>query len=134
MGRASDLSAAPPPTILAIDDGLQARMLLRRGIANRNDKAKTLVVDTGIEGIEAARFYNPNVVVLDLQLPDINGRDVLRALKADPATATIPVVIVTGDANATTERELRDLGAADYVTKPYRIMDLADRVLNACRP
>lgn len=132
LDRFRDVNAPPAPTVLAIDDTLEARILLRRAISRQNPDVRTLVVDTGLEGIEAARFYHPNVILLDLGLPDMDGRAVLTALRADPQTTAIPVVVVTGDARPEVEAEVRRLGATDFVTKPYNVLALADRVLGIC--
>lgn len=132
LDRIADVNDTAATTILAIDDTLEARILLRRAVERVRSDVKMLVVDTGLEGVEAARFYHPNVIVLDLGLPDMDGRDVLKALRADPVTTRIPVVVVTGDARQQTETEVRTLGATDYLTKPYHIGQLAERVLAAC--
>lgn len=132
MGRRLDRFGHVTCTVLAIDDTLEARILLRRAIERCRDDVKTLVVDTGVEGVEAAKFYNPDVIVLDLGLPDIDGRDVLKTLRADPLTAAIPIVVVTGSALRDVEEEVRNLGANDFIAKPYQILHLAERVLAAC--
>jgi CheY-like chemotaxis protein len=67
-------------------------------------------------------------VLLDLDLPDIPGQEVLRQLRADFRTAAIPVVIVTADATAARSEQLLSRGAAAYVTKPFDIRGLLDVV------
>jgi len=63
----------------------------------------------------------PTLVLLDLHLPDISGQEVLRLLKANPDTATIPVVVMSADATVGSEARLIEAGAADFVTKPINV-------------
>ncbi|MBI3721650.1 MAG: response regulator, partial [Fimbriimonas ginsengisoli] len=69
-------------------------------------------------GLELAREHHPDLILLDLHLPDLMGDEVLRRLKSDPATSSIPVVIVTADATARQIKALFAAGAAEYLTKP----------------
>jgi CheY-like chemotaxis protein len=72
-------------------------------------------------GLELVREYRPDVVLVDLHLPDLDGREVLEQLKADPATADIPVVVLSADATPSQVERLRVAGAADYLTKPLDV-------------
>lgn len=73
-------------------------------------------------------------MLLDLHLPDISGEQVLRRLKADPATADIKVVVVSADATTDAANRLRQLGAADYITKPFDIPRILEIIDNASEP
>jgi PAS domain S-box-containing protein len=75
-------------------------------------------------GVDLARAHNPDLVLLDLHLPDASGLDVLRTLKDNPATERLPVVILTADATSGLARKLEETGAARYLTKPLVIDDL----------
>ena len=82
-------------------------------------------------GLELARKHRPGLILLDLHLPDLTGREVLERLQADPATAAIPVVVLSADATANQiERLLKD-GAADYLTKPVDLPRLLEIVSEA---
>lgn len=83
-----------------------------------------LKTDHGEEAIELARHGHPDLILLDLQLPDISGLEVSRRLKADNATRRIPIVAVTAFAMGGDERRARDSGCDAYVTKPIRIREL----------
>ena len=72
-------------------------------------------------GLELVREYRPDVVLVDLHLPDLDGREILEQLKADPATADIPVVVLSADATPGQVERLRAAGAADYLTKPLDV-------------
>ncbi len=74
---------------------------------------------TGEDGVEAARFGKPDVVLLDLMLPGIDGLEVCRRLKADPDTAHLPVVMVSAKGEETDIVTGLELGADDYITKPF---------------
>ena len=72
-------------------------------------------------GLELAREHHPDLIVLDLHLPDMPGADVLKRLKAEPANRNIPVVVLTADASKGQAERARALGAADYLTKPLDV-------------
>ncbi len=80
-------------------------------------------------GIELARDHHPELIFLDLHLPDMTGADVLAALRRDSATRGIPVVVLTADATRGELDKLKRLGAWAYETKPIgmrRLLELAD--------
>jgi len=88
---------------------------------------------TGIEGVKDAARISPDLILLDVDLPDIDGFEVCRRLKADPSTAQIPIVFLTGASS--TDEKLRglELGAFDYVTKPFDPAELRARVRTSLR-
>jgi CheY-like chemotaxis protein len=77
-------------------------------------------------GLDLARHSQPDVIVLDLHLPDLSGEEILRRLSSDPKTAEIPVIVLSADASSGQERTVRALGAAAYVTKPLDISTFLD--------
>ena len=83
---------------------------------------------TGSEGIELARARRPDAVLLDYNLPDMDGQDVLRELKRHDETRTIPVVVVTARAGVGDRVRTLDLGGDDYVAKPFDIRELQARL------
>lgn len=86
---------------------------------------------TGASAIALARERIPDVIVLDVRLPDVSGWRVCDALKADPATAQIPVVILTAAASATAPREAKESGCVAYLTKPCYPDDLVRTIRTA---
>jgi CheY-like chemotaxis protein len=91
---------------------------------------------TGGEGLEVAREWLPNLVLLDLNLPDMHGSELLDALRADKRTEHIPVVIVSADATATQIERLLAAGARNYLTKPIDVgqfLFTVDEILNERR-
>ena len=88
---------------------------------------------SGLDGIELARTHRPHLIVLDLHLPDIDGEDVLGRLRADPATAGIPVVVLSADAAPPVVQRLRASGIAAFLTKPLDLSELG-RLLDSFAP
>ena len=79
---------------------------------------------TGGEGLAAVHAKRPHLILLDMHLPDISGLELLRHLKADPATAAIPVIVVSADATAQQVDAALDAGAVRYLTKPVSVNEL----------
>jgi CheY-like chemotaxis protein len=75
-------------------------------------------------GLDMASEHRPDLILLDLHLPDMTGNEVLRRLRENPGTATIPVVVLTADANPLHVEKLLEAGAQAYLTKPLDVMQL----------
>jgi DNA-binding response OmpR family regulator len=110
--------------VLYIDDDQDSIFLLQRIIKLRRPDIQLHTAMTGRDGIKAAIDDQPALILLDNRLPDTNGEQVLRQLAAVPATAAIPVVILSGDSNPVTVNELLAAGAADFLVKPFDIHQL----------
>ena len=89
---------------------------------------RVLTASDGAEGIAAVREHRPDLVVSDVMMPNVNGLELVGALKGDPATAGIPIVLLSARAQAADVRAGVDAGADDYVTKPFEPADLVERV------
>jgi DNA-binding response OmpR family regulator len=87
-----------------------------------------IVAETGESGLEMIRKHEPDVVLLDLMLPDINGFDVCRRLRSDRATMLTPVVMLTALGDAENRTQGFRVGANAYVTKPYGMQELFDAI------
>jgi len=83
----------------------------------------------GQEGLDAARAERPDVIVSDVMMPKLSGIELVTALRGDPVTASIPVILLSAKAQASDIRAGLAAGADDYVTKPFEPLDLVDRVL-----
>lgn len=90
-------------------------------------QAKLLGETRAGSGIELAREQNPDVILLDLHLPDMNGQEVLKRLKSDDSTSSIPVVVLSADASPGRVEELTKLGAKAYLTKPLNVKYLINK-------
>lgn len=82
----------------------------------------------GAEGIERARAESPDVIVTDLMMPGTSGLDLVRTLKGETETAHIPIVLLSARAQANDVQQGLEVGADDYVTKPFEPVDLVERV------
>jgi len=103
-------------SILAVDD---APMVLRLLSDILKDCYDIILSKDGEQAIRLAKEYLPDLVLLDVIMPNISGFDVLKALKSDPATAGIPVILVTGSDNENTEADGYTAGAIDFIKKPF---------------
>lgn len=104
-------------TILYIEDNLYNVQLVERLLLQRPD-IQLLTSVQGIPGIDIAQLRHPDLILLDVHLPDINGFDVLQRLRTDPVTATIPIVVLSADATPGQVRKFTEAGANEYFTKP----------------
>ncbi len=115
--------AEPPPqfrTVLYIEDNLSNLRLVER-ILERRPHIRLVAAMQGQIGLDLAYDQHPDLILLDLQLPDLSGMIVLDRLRAHPATAVTPVVIVTADATPSQMERLRRGGAEMYLTKPIDV-------------
>ena len=123
----------PSRTILYIEDNLSNLRLVERMVARRSGIHLVSAMQ-GSMGVALARDHGPDLILLDLDLPDIPGEEVLARLFSDPRTATLPVVVLTADATTGQAKRLLDAGARDYLTKPLdlpRFYELLDTFCGA---
>lgn len=109
-------------TILIIDDNLIEREAVVRAL----QKAGYTVLGAadGQSGIEMANGHNPNLIICDIDMPGLNGFETLKILKQNPQTNAIPFVFLTGSADAIAGKLGRDLGAEEYIEKPFSFSKL----------
>ena len=119
-------------TVLYIEDNLSNLALVKSILARRKSISLATAPD-GHEGIELALRLRPDLILLDVNLPDLDGYDVLTSLRTDPSTSSIPIVMVSADATQRQIERFKRAGALDYVTKPLdvqRFLRAVDRALN----
>jgi two-component system cell cycle response regulator DivK len=90
----------------------------------------TLEAWTGEDGIQLAALHKPDLILMDIHLPGINGIDALRVLRADAATASIPVIAVTASVMQQDRKLITDAGFDGYVGKPINLKEFLDAVHN----
>jgi len=110
-----------PRTILYIEDNLANISLIERLLSDLSQPIRLLPAMQGSMGLELAAQHRPDLILLDVNLPDIMGDAVLRRLKADPVTQAIPVVVLSADATPRQIERLLHAGAVDYLTKPLDV-------------
>ena len=109
--------------VLIVEDNIINLRYVSKLVEKMNKVALMSAMEGGI-GIELARSFHPDLILLDLDLPDINGRDVLRALKSDITTREIRTIVMSAESNPEIMAEIMDLGAYQYVTKPVDVESL----------
>jgi CheY-like chemotaxis protein len=110
--------------VLIIDDDDDVRRVARLSLG-RVGGMDVLEAAGGADGIRIAATEQPDFILLDLMMPDIDGVETLTRLRAEPSTARIPVIFLTAKAMPTEIERLRSLGALDVVVKPFNPMTLA---------
>ena len=112
--------------MLVIDDEAPIRLLCRVNL--EAEKMIVLEAEEGPSGLELARTERPDVILLDVMMPAMDGWEVLQRLLEDEATREIPIVFLTARAELRDRARGLDLGGVDYVTKPFNPLELAPLV------
>jgi DNA-binding response OmpR family regulator len=113
--------------VLVVEDEQDIAMLIKHALERSGD-AHVEIVPTGDEALRSASQSPPDLLILDLNLPVLSGTEVCRLLRAQPATAHIPIIMLTARTSEADRVGGLDLGADDYVTKPFSLRELAARV------
>ncbi len=113
-------------TVLVVDDDPVIQKLLQ--VNFEMEGYDVVVAGDGEEGLAMAREEQPDLILLDVMMPKMNGLDVAAALRADAVTEAIPIIMLSAKAQASDVQAGIDLGVDDYVTKPFDPLELLDRV------
>ncbi|MBX3745635.1 MAG: response regulator [Verrucomicrobiae bacterium] len=106
-----------PATVLIVDD--EPHMLRIAELSLKRGGFHLLVGRNGRQAIELATRHLPDLIVMDVLMPEVDGLTALRRLKADPVTADIPVIMITARGHVMTRQEAEEYGAALFLTKPF---------------
>ena len=120
------------PTILYADDEQEHRLMMQ--VILKNEKITLLEAANGEDAIKAIKLQQPNLVLLDLFMPRIDGFGVLQAVKSDPETRHIPIIILSAWPTGDNRERARNFGAVDFIAKPYdplRLIELVQKHLSA---
>ena len=145
LPAAAERGATPAPLAAEADAPYHRRVVhyiednetnveVMRGILLQRPQVQMAVSTSGLDGLAAIKQQRPDLILLDMQLPDISGLELLRHLKADDDSAAIPVIVVSADATAARMQEALTLGATHYVTKPVdiaRFLRIVDETLES---
>lgn len=115
------------PTVLVVDDEEMVRRFYRTAL-ERNGY-RVLTADNGLEGVACAEIERPDAILMDFQMPKLDGLEATRRLGASPDTASIPVIGLTGHATRAAVIEMKRAGGTDVVVKSdVRVADLVRRI------
>ena len=114
--------------ILLVEDNEMNRDMLSRRLGRKG--FEVVIAVNGEAGVEMASSDSPDIILMDLSLPVIDGWEATRRIKADPATQGIPVIALTAHAMAGDEIKAREAGCDDYDTKPVNLNRLLEKIGN----
>jgi DNA-binding response OmpR family regulator len=115
-----------PKKILLVDDSATVLMMERMILAA--ERFEIVTACNGQEGFERAKAERPDLILMDIVMPKMNGIQTCQALRADPDTSAIPIILVTTRGEAETMEQGFDSGCNDYVTKPVNSAELLAKV------
>jgi len=115
-----------PKHALLIEDDIDICELLR--IILRSESFQVDIAHDGLEGLRLARAHAYNIIILDLMLPELDGWEVCRQLRSDSSTRSIPIIMLTAKGEESDKVLGLELGADDYITKPFRPREFLARV------
>ena len=114
------------PHILLVEDNELNRDMLSRRLERKGFRI-SMALD-GAEGILKAQQLRPDLILMDLSLPVVDGWEAIRKLKADPTTASIPIIALTAHARSEDEQTAKEAGADDFDTKPVDLQRLLEKI------
>lgn len=126
------MSAAARPVILIVDDDADLSMIMKMILGHAGFEAHAVL--SGQEALDWLGSRTPDLVLLDLMMPDINGFTILRKLRASETTTALPVVVLTAKADPKTRQETETAGADAFLTKPVNSKKLVEYVRRALGP
>jgi twitching motility two-component system response regulator PilG len=118
---------SPDKTLLVVEDKASLSQMLKFLFLS-----KGLGVDiafNGVEALEKARELKPSLILLDIMMPQMDGFEVLKQLQEDPALSDIPVIMLTARKSREDMKKATELGAVEYITKPFKAVEVVDKVL-----
>ena len=117
-----------PVTVLVVDDDPVILKLLE--VNFEMEGFRVLTAADGGEGLRQARTNSPDIVISDVMMPKVDGLELATALKSDPKTANLPVILLSARAQTADVQRGLDVGVDEYVTKPFDPLELVDLVLS----
>lgn len=126
MSTTAPSQKVPPLTVLVVDDEPDLVELIAYNLQQQGHSV--LSASNGLAGLELAKSRQPDLLVLDVMMPEINGIEVARRLRSQTETASIPIIMLTAKSEETHELEGLGAGADDYITKPFSMQVLLARI------
>ena len=115
------------PKILLVDDSKATRSIVAKMLVGH--ECEILEAANGALGLESARANRPDLIILDMTMPVMNGVEMLQALQADEALRPIPVIMLTANSNTEEMEQMKALGATDYITKTQKPRLILERTI-----
>ena len=119
------------PRILLIDDNEPNRQFLSRRLSRRG--FEVIVATDGVAGVEMARAEKPDLILMDMNMPRLDGWEATRQIKADPSVAAVPVIGLTAHAMVGDRERAIEAGCAEYHTKPVEFDKLLEQIESLLR-
>lgn len=119
------MNTSDKPTVLVVDDQPKNLQLVA---AVLKDDYKLLIADSGDKALRAAFDKQPNLILLDVMMPEMSGFDIAKRLKEEPRTADIPIVFLTAKSDTSDVVKGLELGGVDYILKPFHRLELLQRI------
>ena len=118
---------AEAKTVLVVEDKASLTQILQFLFLSKGLSVQ--IAFNGKEALDKASSIVPSLILLDIMMPQMDGFEVLEKLKQDPATSNIPVIMLTARKSREDMQRARDLGAVEYITKPFKAVEVVDKVL-----
>ena len=122
---------AEAKTVLVVEDKASLTQMLQFLFLSKGLSVQ--IAFNGKEALEKAGSILPSLILMDIMMPEMDGLEVLEKLKEDPITAGIPVIMLTARKSREDMQKARDLGAVEYITKPFKAVEVVDKVLRHIR-
>jgi CheY-like chemotaxis protein len=120
------LAESIKPTILVVDDDEIQRIILNKLLTARN--YSLLFARDGVEALNVLQNKRPDLILMDIMMPNMNGMEATRQLKSNPEFAEIPVIMITGKSEGEVVMDCLKAGAVDFVVKPYEHATLLAKI------
>ena len=114
-------------TVLVVEDKASLSQMLQFLFLSKGLNVQ--IAFNGIEALEKVGGISPDLILLDIMMPQMDGFEVLERLKGNPDTAGIPVIMLTARKSREDMEKARHLGAVEYITKPFKAVEVVDKVL-----
>jgi twitching motility two-component system response regulator PilG len=122
---------AEAKTVLVVEDKASLTQMLQFLFLSKGLSVQ--IAFNGKEALEKATAIAPSLILMDIMMPEMDGLEVLEKLKENPSTANIPVIMLTARKSREDMQKARDLGAVEYITKPFKAVEVVDKVLRHIR-
>ncbi|MEM7714705.1 MAG: response regulator [Cyanobacteria bacterium P01_A01_bin.68] len=130
--KVSCVNRQQQPLVLAVEDNEDNLLLISYVVESLG--YRLLGETSGVSTLQIVKQYQPNLILMDIMLPDVNGIDIFYQLQQDPLTSSIPVVAMTALAMAQEQKQIQKAGFHGYIIKPYMLEDLEHMILSHLEP